>query len=250
MYSEKSSAITVDTLLAGRVKLLQPKKGYRVAIDPVFLAASIPVESGETILDVGAGVGAASLCLAQRKKDCKITGLERQSDLVLLSMENAKVNSCSTRVRFICGDLTDPDEDLEGSEYDHVMTNPPFLEKGSATLSPYVGKALSNVESTATLENWVRFCLSMVRIGGTVTFIYTMDRLDELLGHLGDGLGDKIVFPLQPDSEKNAKRVLVHGKKGGSGRTCFAQGLILHEADGRYTPEADSVLREGMPLLL
>ena len=35
---------TEDHLLGGRIRLKQPAAGYRVAIDPVFLAAAIPAE--------------------------------------------------------------------------------------------------------------------------------------------------------------------------------------------------------------
>ena len=40
---------TVDALLDGRVLLRQPKDGYRVAIDPVLLAASIEAGAGERV---------------------------------------------------------------------------------------------------------------------------------------------------------------------------------------------------------
>ena len=51
--------LSQDRLLGGRVQLAQPLGGYRVAVDPVLLAAAIPAEAGETIADMGAGSGAA-----------------------------------------------------------------------------------------------------------------------------------------------------------------------------------------------
>ena len=65
-----------DHLLGRKILLRQPKIGYRVAIDPIFLAASVQAEPRETILDVGAGVGAASLCLAVRCPNVKVIGIE------------------------------------------------------------------------------------------------------------------------------------------------------------------------------
>ncbi|PPR19536.1 MAG: hypothetical protein CFH40_02259, partial [Alphaproteobacteria bacterium MarineAlpha10_Bin3] len=52
-----------DKLLGGQVRLRQPESGYRVAIDPVLLAAATPAVAGQ-VLDVGTGVGAAALCYA------------------------------------------------------------------------------------------------------------------------------------------------------------------------------------------
>ena len=60
------SGCTEDRLLGGRVRLRQPAGGYRVAIDPIFLAASVPAEPHQLVLDVGCGAGAAMLCLAAR----------------------------------------------------------------------------------------------------------------------------------------------------------------------------------------
>ena len=37
-----------DALIGGRVRLRQPVAGYRVAIDPVFLAAAVPAVPGAT----------------------------------------------------------------------------------------------------------------------------------------------------------------------------------------------------------
>ncbi len=48
--------VTTDALLGGRVRLYQPRHGYRVAIDPVFLAAAVPVVRGDRVLDVGRGL--------------------------------------------------------------------------------------------------------------------------------------------------------------------------------------------------
>jgi tRNA1(Val) A37 N6-methylase TrmN6 len=70
--------LTDDHLLGGRLRFSQPARGYRIAIDPVLLAAAMPARAGERVLDAGAGTGAASLCLAARVPECRIVGLELQ----------------------------------------------------------------------------------------------------------------------------------------------------------------------------
>ena len=70
--------LTHDAFLGGKLQLLQPKNGYRAGVDPVFLAATVNAKEGETVLDLGCGVGAAALCLGTRIPSLKLTGVERQ----------------------------------------------------------------------------------------------------------------------------------------------------------------------------
>ena len=69
---------TEDALLGGRVRLLQLRRGYRVAVDSVLLAASVEASAGARILDLGCGTGAVALCLAARVPGVTVVGLELQ----------------------------------------------------------------------------------------------------------------------------------------------------------------------------
>ena len=56
-------------LLDGRVRYAQPASGsdgYRTGIEPVLLAASIPAQAGQRVLEAGVGAGAGLICLAAR----------------------------------------------------------------------------------------------------------------------------------------------------------------------------------------
>ena len=238
------AAFSEGTLLGGRVKLRQPVEGYRVAIDPVFLAASVPANRGERILDIGCGVGAAALCLAARVPDCRVTGIERDRELVRLAVDNALLNGMSARFDAMIGDLQHPPPRLEPG-FDHVMANPPHLAAGTATPPPDPARAAAHVESSADLAAWIRCALMLVRNKGTITFVHRADRLDALLAELMGRAGEIVIFPLWPSDEKPAKRVLLRARKGIAAPTRLARGLVLHEADGRYTAAADAVLREG-----
>ncbi len=244
--------VTEDALLGGRVALRQPAEGYRVAIDPVLLAAAVPAGARDTVLDVGSGVGAAALCLAARAPDCRVFGVEIQRDLVRLAAENVALNKFEGRVDVMVGDLTRPPPRLAAGSFHHVMSNPPYLaDDGVANHSPNPSKATATVEAAGDLAEWVDFCVRMVRHKGSVTFIHRADRLDELLTSLRGKAGGIAVFPLWPtmDNARPAKRVIVQAIKGGAAPLRLLPGLILHEGD-RYTDAAEAVLRHGAALTL
>lgn len=239
-----------DTLLGGAVRLRQPHAGYRVAVDPVLLAASVPAASAERVLDIGTGVGAAALCCARRISDTRVTGLELQPQLARMAEENVALNGLGERVEILQGDLLRPPPDLVAGSFDHAIANPPYLPAARADPPPDASKAAAHVEGEAGLADWVGFALRMVRPKGAVTFVHRADRLDELLALLHPSAGGIVVFPLWPKAGREAKRVVVRARSGVGTPARLAAGLVLHNDDGSYTGEALRILRDGMALTL
>jgi len=238
-------AFTTDTLLDGRVILKQPATGYRVAIDPVFLAAAVPARPGEHVLDAGSGVGAAALCLAARVDGITVDGLDIDAHLVALARDNAGANGFARRITFHDGDLGRPPPALKPGHFDHVMTNPPYLAAGCAQPSPQAAKARATVEGAVPLADWLLSCLRLLRRRGTLTLIHRADRLDRILAALAGRAGAITVLPLWPRAGVPAKRVIVRATKGASGPARLLAGLVLHDRRGGYTAGADAILRDG-----
>lgn len=243
-------AFTEDALLGGKVKFRQPRHGYRVAIDPVLLAAAVAAAPEQRILDAGAGVGAASLCLARRVPGVIIDGIELQPDLVDLAGQNAALNDLGDRVTFRVGDISRPPPEMAPNSYHHVMANPPFLERGRVVPSRDSGKERANVESGARLADWIEFCAARAVDGGGLTFIHRADRLAGLLAALEPVAGGIVICPLWPKAGVAAKRVIVSARKGVSKPLQLKPGLILHQRDGAYTAEAETLLRHGAALAI
>jgi len=170
---------------------------------------------------------------------------------VAVARDNAALNGWAHRFEVVEGDITDRNllTDIPSTRdgFDEVLCNPPH-HPAEMTAAPDRAKATATREDGATLEDWVEAALAHVRRKGAVTFVHRAERLDDLLATLRGRAGGVIVFPLWPKSGQAARRVLVRARKDVRAPLTLAAGLVLHTDDGRFTPEAERVLREGYGL--
>lgn len=247
MTDAEAPSSTEDRLLGGRVVLSQPADGYRVAIDPVLLAAAVAVPAGGRALDLGCGTGAASLCLATRLTDICVVGVEVDAAHAALARANVAANGLADRVRVIDGDVADAGSLVAAASFDHVLANPPFLSpRHTPARDP--GRRRAMVEGGGGLAPWIAAGDLALKPKGWLTLIHRADRLHEVLALLWPRFATVRLLPLWPKAGRPAKRIILAARKGGRAGTVMLPGLVLHEADGRFTTAADAILRGGAAL--
>jgi tRNA1(Val) A37 N6-methylase TrmN6 len=244
-----------DGILGGRLMLHQPKRGHRFGHDAILLAAACPACRGDHALDLGAGVGAAGLALAKRVAGISVTLVEIDPQLSALAQANADRNGFSASIRTVALDVTGSRrafakaELVPGSAM-HVLMNPPFHDEISHQASPDPERALAHVGASTTLAAWVTTAAWMLRPRGTLTLIWRADRLLDVLSALAKAFGGTAVLPVHGKPGRSAIRILLRAVKGSRAPLELVPGLVLNDASGRPTPEAQAVLRDGAPLSL
>jgi tRNA1(Val) A37 N6-methylase TrmN6 len=237
-----------DTLLDGRVRLLQPATGHRAGTDAVLLAAFAEAEPGHHVVDVGAGTGAVAFLLAARVAELRLTLVERDPALAALAAEGAALNGLAGQARVVTADILAPAADQAGrglaaGSADLVVTNPPFLEAGRSRRSPEPARAAAHELPPGGLEAWIEACRRLLAPKGRLALIHRADALARCLGALGRGYGAVRVRPVQPRAERIAERVLISAVKGSRAPLTLEPALVLHEADGRFTAPAEALHR-------
>jgi tRNA1(Val) A37 N6-methylase TrmN6 len=235
---------TVDGFLNNRLSVCQPKRGFRAGHDSVLLAASILVAENGHVIELGSGVGVASLCLAARIGDCRVTGIEIDPELAALANENAKRNEMSGRVSFIAGDAVTMTFDRK--IFDQVFLNPPF-HPSSGRKSPDSGRARAMHDPNDALICWTARAIQLVGPGGSVTVVMRADRLARWRIGLPGAL---TVLPLLPRRDEEPKRVIARLNPHAPSSYRAAKPFVLHRPDGKPTDETEAVLRHGAPLSL
>lgn len=241
-------SLTTDMteLLDGRVRLEQPRHGYRVAIDSVLLAAATSAQPGQRILDVGSGTGAVSFCLAARVPDLNIVGIENDPAHLDIARRNLARNKGD--ISFIAGDITNPPASLKSILFDHVVTNPPYHD--SQQHRPPADRSRHAAgHAVIGIESWLSACLKRLRSGGWLAIVHKADCWPAIAAALAPSAGDLTLIPLWPRAETmNAKRIIVRARKGAAGPAKVHKGLVVHGDGQRYTATADAILRGAQAL--
>ena len=239
--------LTRDAFLDGRVTVWQPARGYRAATDPVLLAASVPAHAGQSVLELGCGVGVASLCLAVRVPGLALTGVDVQDGYAALARRNAAANAAPLHV--VTADLRALPAGLRS--FDHVIANPPYFA-AQATPARDGGRDLAQREDTP-LSDWLDVALRRLRDGGWLSVIHLAERLPALLAAL-DGRASARVLPLAARAGRPARRVIVQARKGARSPFRLLAPLVIHRGaahpgDGEhFTDPVRAVMRASAAL--
>ena len=137
---------------------------------------------------------------------------------------------------------------IERQSFHHVITNPPYHDAARGTRAPVASKALATSTHARELAEWLSFARALVRPKGWVTAILPPEQLALAMQALSPtGTGIEII-PLWPKIDVPAKRVIVRARMNSNAGLRVLPGLVLHNADGTQTAEADAVLRHGQAL--
>lgn len=234
---------TIDPILRGLVRVIQPRRGYRFSLDAVLLADFARGRRARHAVDLGTGSGVVALLLVAQGAATRVTGVEIQGGLADRARRNAALNDLTDRVQIVEGDLCKPAL-LPADAFDLVVSNPPFRPVARGRVSGDEERALARHEITLRLADVVSAAKRLLRSGGRACFVYPATRLAEVCAALWDtGLRPTRVRLVHPRQDAPAERCLVEARKSDRGELDVLPPLVVHEAGGGYTPELRKILR-------
>ncbi len=241
-------------VLNKRVLLHQVDGGFRTSMDSVMLAAACPAKEGQTILDLGCGVGSAGLCVLKRVNGTTLTAIDIQDDHIEVAQKNADLNNFTNRIILKCADIRNT-KDLDLDLYDHVIANPPYKDAAQYIHSPSSAKAkaMGHFEDGQTLQDWITCAWNHIKGQGSLTMIHEAGQTDMLIHTLfspkgGRRFGSVEIIPLYPKENVAAKRVIIRAYKHKKSCATIHHGIIMHKNNGEHTKQAELILREMFAL--
>ena len=241
--------LSSDGFLDGRLNFLQPKQGYRSAMDAVFLAAAVPAVAGNRVLELGCGAGVALGCLCARVDGLVAFGVELQPAYAELASQNFAHNNLSAQI--FSGDLSQLPKPIKSQNFDHVLANPPYFAQNAHTPPDDAGKSTAHISAVTTIDIWVSTALRRLHQGGVLTMINRVEALPQILAALNGKAGDISVLPISARQNRPPRRIIVQAKKSARGPLCLLSALIVHSgadhgaADDGFTSRVSNILRHG-----
>ena len=202
---------TIDAFYSGRIKLFQPKTGFRAGTDSLLLASALNHDMQGQALELGTGAGGALLPAAFRLSKMSFTGVEIDPEMVGLAVRGISENGFEDRVSVEARDAGALPVDWQ-NQFDLVFSNPPFFEPGTIQ-APGAGKERAYLESL-TLRDWLNAMLFALRPKGTLVLVHRAAELARILSVLERQTGEITVLPVHSYPGLEAKRVLIRARKG------------------------------------
>jgi tRNA1Val (adenine37-N6)-methyltransferase len=216
---------SIDDFMDGRLKLIQPRKGYRFSIDAILLSEFVSIKPGDTIVDLGTGCGIIPLVILLRSRVGYAYGLEIQPVLANQAVRNAALNGFEKKMGVILGDIRRPPFTRESA--DVVICNPPYRRRESGRINPDPQRAIARHEIRASLDDILDTARRLLKPKGRLAMVYPASRLVDIIVRLrGFNLEPKRIQVIYPDIKSEAKLVLIEAAEEGRGGLKFLEPLI------------------------
>ena len=226
----------VDSLDHLGRRIIQRTDGFRFAMDAVLLAHFPRYKKDCRVLDLGTGVGAMPLLIAEHT--AYIEAVELDAETAGMAVRSVLLNGLEKTIRVRQADYRDLGALAPPERFDVVLANPPYGNLSDGPIAKGT-RAGARQEVTATLIDVVRAARYALRYHGKFAMIYRPARLADVFAALSaHQLALKRMRFVEPRAGKPANLVLIEAVQGGAqGGLVVLPTLRVYGGDGEYTPE-------------
>lgn len=233
---------TTDDTGFGGIRLIQDTEGFRYGIDAVLLA-DYAKETGSlcrSAAELGCGNGIVSLLLAGQRQDRHVTGIEFQSAAARLARRSAALNGMEDRVSILECDIASLKEDhpeLAGT-FDLVVSNPPYIARGSGIPGARKELFFARQETTADLDTFIEAAAWLLQRKGTFCMVHRPFRLvDIMCSCRKHRLEPKRIRFVHPKEGEPPNIVLLQCSLNGGKELVYDNPLYVYGEDGKYSQQ-------------
>lgn len=226
----------IDIVPGTDYKIVQDGNSFSYGTDAIFLS-SFSRPRGRTI-DLGTGTGIIPLRIVDKPRLGKIYGVEIQKEVFARARRSIELNALEEKIEILNMDLKDLDKSFPKSHFHTVISNPPYLKKGSALVNKDENFAISRHEIKCTLEDIIEAADYLLMPQGKLFLVHRPDRLTDIFYNLRiHKIEPKRIRFVYPKRGKAPNLVLIEAVKNGNIDLKFLKPLIVYKEDNTYSDE-------------
>lgn len=229
-------------------KIIQNPKWFCFGVDAVLLAdfAARTIKPKTRVLDMCTGNGIIPILLAEKTDADKIDGIEIQAPVAEMAQRSIALNNIEEKARIIQGDLKEASDIYGKAQFDAVTCNPPYKENFGGLKNSTDVVTIARHEILCNLEDIIISAEKVLKPGGKLYMIHRPERLADILCLMRQyKIEPKRLRFVHPCHSKTATMILVEGAKHGGAKLHLEPPLYVHNQDGTYTDEINSIYGRG-----
>lgn len=149
--------------------------------DSFCLAYFARPSRGDTVCDLGSGIGLLGTLLLAREESLFIENVELSAPAAALARKTFAENGWADRAAFHEGDLRDVSVLPKAGSVDYVISNPPYFPAGSGESAKGEARQIAREETACTLDDVCAAAQRVLRYGGRFTLVHRAERLADVL---------------------------------------------------------------------
>lgn len=226
-----------DTGFSG-IRLIQDTEAFCYGIDAVLLAHFAAAGGHRSYIDLGTNNGIIPLLLSSMTEAERLCGVEVQPAAAELAVRNVRNNGLEERIDIICCDVLELEAYTAPGEFRAVVSNPPYIRKGSGLKNTRTPMMAARHETTASLGDFVRCASRLLGDRGSFYMIHRPDRLADIVYACRQAaLEPKVMRFVSPRRDRAPNLLLLECRKFGRPGLKMLDPLSVYEDDGSYTEE-------------
>lgn len=154
------------------------KSSMKIGVDAVLIGAWADV-TGKQILDVGTGCGVIALMCAQRNQAASIFAIDIDFDSIIEAKGNFVRSPWSDRIRVTFDDFINHSDNIPGSNYDLIISNPPYFNSGIT--DPDTPRLVARHQAQLCPDALIRYSRKMLSEKGRLAMIVPLQQKSNLI---------------------------------------------------------------------
>ena len=234
----------IDDIGFGGLRLIQDTDTFCYGIDAVLLADFAARNRHKKIADLGTNNGIIPVILSAISRAEKITGIEKQDVPYGIAKRNVELNGLEDRIEIVHTDILNIAEHFPRGSFDAVVSNPPYMAKGTGVINEADMVTVARHETTADLEEFIKCASYLLADRGALYMIHRPARVVDISWYCRKySLEPKYMQFISPKEGAKPNLLLVECRKNAGRELKLMDHLNVYGPDGQYTDEIMKIYR-------